>query len=386
MYGNGLGIPGYEVPGYQPYSAPEYDLNIEGLSQLGPSVRPSPRAATGGGGGGGGGGGAPSAGGGRAWYDPRRLVDPIVNKGKAVMQPLTSRLPQGVKGAVTGVAGKGARLVGGAAKALGPLHLVLGVGGGILNAGQRVMAGEGLPRAVLAAAGDTANYMAFGVPGTIGSMMTGGAPGSFGDAIADSILGQDPVKAAEKSARAAQAKYQDAMRRGDSIGAAMAEREFNQSYAELNKSMANKSAQGGVSGGANEIASSALGVSGTGGNADAASILNNRGKSYEEQRLMETMRLGQLQNQFTANMLADPRQNMAHPDSPLQMALLRRQMALQDDNERRLRNARRFGETQSFINNNYSTGMEMTKSALNKHLDMMTNALADQNRAALTQY
>ncbi len=218
-------------------------------------------------------------------------------------------------------------LIGGAARIAGKLAVPLTVAGAAINLGGRVLSGQDPARAAVATAGDTANFMAFGLGGE-----------NAGDRLANVAFGEKP----EDTLTRASQDYSKAVAAGDTGRAMRAQQEAQDAQKKL---MPANSPQVGMPG-------------------ESSGAFETQNKIYGD--------LYDPRNPQTNNFFAD--QSFRNNQRDLN--------ATETRNDRLQRKALE----RSYVADNYKTNMGMASSALSSYLDLSRNNANTIMQAANMRY
>ena len=218
-------------------------------------------------------------------------------------------------------------LIGGAARLAGKALIPLTVAGAAVNLGGRVLAGQDPARAAVATAGDTANFMAFGLGGE-----------NAGDRLASTILGEKP----EDTLNRASQDYTKAVAAGDTGRAMRAQQEATDAQKKL---MPANSPQVGMPG-------------------ESSGAFDTQNKMYSD---MYDPRNPQTNNFF---------QDQSFKNSQREL----------DAGETRNDRLQKKALERSYVADNYKTNMGMATSALSSYLDLSRNNANTIMQAANMRY
>lgn len=235
--------------------------------------------------------------------------------------------------AVNAATGFGAKalanpLIGGAARIAGKLALPVTAAGAAINLGGRILSGQDPARAAVATAGDTANFMAFGLGGE-----------NAGDRLANTVLGERPQDTLNRATQ----DYSKAVAAGDTGAAMKASQEANEAQKKLMPAM--NSPQVGMPG-------------------ESSGAFDAQTRMYSD--------MYDPRNPQTNNFFAD--QSFKNNQRDL------------DASENRNDRLQRKALERSYVADNYKTNMSMASSALSNYLDLSRNNANTIMQAANMRY
>lgn len=221
-------------------------------------------------------------------------------------------------------------LIGGIARVAGKLAVPVTAAGAAINLGGRLLSGQDPARAAVATAGDTANFVAFGLGGE-----------NAGDRLANTVLGERPQ---DTLTRATQ-DYNKAMAAGDTGGAAKAAQEANDANGKIMGRPGGGSPQAGMPG-------------------ESSGAFEVQNKMYSD---MYDPRNPQTNNFF---------QDQSFKNSQREL----------DAGETRNDRLQRKALERSYVADNYKTNQGMASGALSSYLDLNRNNANTIMQAANIRY